>query len=319
MEIIYLSKTMIFILKIAFIFFLFLIQMYLIFSHSHVVTPIKEMQSGFNIKKLKYCLSFLGGVTGYFATMIAIKNEIKDTKLNNLNKLLEEERNNIRSSIDKGKEEHQKILDSINRNREDLFKIYNEKNKITAHTDRLLTIHNNIKDKVISFDKKSLDGGTRLSELGIIDQLIIQDAKKFRDELTDLLNNLDIESQSTSTTTNDTPSSETEIKESNIFPFDLNILKNLLLEFETLSGLHKLAVSMLLCKSVVFSASVSIIFIFYGNILLEKYDIKNRYPKLAKLIELRQKFQKYYLNYYIALILLVVITEVTFAVAILLL
>jgi hypothetical protein len=91
-----------------------------------------------------------------------------------------------------------------------------------------------------------------------------------------------------------------------------------MLEFETLSGLQKIAVAMLLGKSVILSAVVSIIFIFYGNILLNKYNIETKYPKLAKLIQLRQKFQKYYLNFYIILILLVVVTEVTFALALLL-
>jgi hypothetical protein len=85
---------------------------------------------------------------------------------------------------------------------------------------------------------------------------------------------------------------------------------------EGLKGINKLAVSMILVgpwtDSVIFSAltlafamvraRVSIIFIFYGwsldHILIEKYDLPkagNRYPKLAKLIHLRQKFQKYYL------------------------
>ena len=89
--------------------------------------------------------------------------------------------------------------------------------------------------------------------------------------------------------------------------------------FEGLNGGKKIAVSMILSKSVVFSALTSIIFIFYGNILIEKYDLENRYPKLAKLIHLRQKFQKYYFNYYCGLTLLVIITEIAFGITMLLL
>jgi hypothetical protein len=74
---------------------------------------------------------------------------------------------------------------------------------------------------------------------------------------------------------------------------------------------------MILGKSVIFSALISIIFIFYGNILIEKYDLENRYPRLAKLIQLRQKFQKYYFNYYCYLIISIIVIEVAFALAVL--
>ena len=35
----------------------------------------------------------------------------------------------------------------------------------------------------------------------------------------------------------------------------------------------------------------------YGNYLIEKWDLKNKYPKLAKLIEYRIIYQKYYFKY----------------------
>jgi len=38
-----------------------------------------------------------------------------------------------------------------------------------------------------------------------------------------------------------------------------------------------------------------IIIIFYGTILLDYFDLENRYPKIANLIKLRRKFQQYYL------------------------
>lgn len=338
MEFIYFISHLFFIFKIVFICLLLILNMYLVFSHTKDITPNKELQSGFNNKKLLSFLSYLGVGTAYLSALITVKNELKEIKLGNLKHLMEEERNNISNSINKGKEEHQKLLSSIESNREDLLMLYRERTRIMAHNDRLLTIHNSIKDNVNTFEKKSLDNNTSLSELGVIDQLILQDAKKFGNELTDLLNNLipnsitpsnpashtsASSSTSTSSSTSASSSSDnstvinTDVKEASILslPFDL---KTLMLEFETLSGLQKIAVAMLLGKSVILSAVVSIIFIFYGNILLNKYNIETKYPKLAKLIQLRQKFQKYYLNFYIILILLVVVTEVTFALALLL-
>jgi hypothetical protein len=107
-----------------------------------------------------------------------------------------------------------------------------------------------------------------------------------------------------------------EIKESNIINLDLNSKFEW---FESLNGIKKLAVCLILGKSVILSALVSIIFIFYGNILIEKYDLVNKYPKLATIIQLRQKFQKYYFKYYCGLILAIVVSETIFGIAILLL
>jgi len=62
-----------------------------------------------------------------------------------------------RKSIDKDREEHQKILNSINDNREELFKLHTERSKLFGHNDRLLTLHNNLKNNVISYPEKSTD------------------------------------------------------------------------------------------------------------------------------------------------------------------
>jgi hypothetical protein len=58
--------------------------------------------------------------------------------------------------------------------------------------------------------------------------------------------------------------------------------------FEKLRGIKKLAVGIISGKSVILSSLISIIciFIFYGDILLDKYDIAIKDPKLAKFIEL---------------------------------
>jgi hypothetical protein len=40
---------------------------------------------------------------------------------------------------------------------------------------------------------------------------------------------------------------------------------------------------------------ISILSIFYGEYLIKKYDLENKYPKIASFINLRRKFQNYYL------------------------
>ena len=53
---------------------------------------------------------------------------------------------------------------------------------------------------------------------------------------------------------------------------------------------------------------ISIIFIFYGNLLLDYFNLEDRYPKIAKIIILRRKLQQYYLLWNIFVITVVLIS-----------
>jgi len=271
---------------------------------------IPTLQSGFGSKDLKGFLSKLVTFGGFLSALITVKNELKDTKIGKLDQLMEAEREGIRKSIDQDREIHPNILSSVENSREELLNLHIEKAKLVGHNDRLLTLQNSIKNNIISYQDKSTDPTTKLSDLGILDQLIKQDTNKFGQELDSLILAIEpssLEEENTITNAND-------LKEANIFNFNFSYS---LEWFEGLNGIKKIAVSMILGKSVIFSALISIIFIFYGNILIEKYDLINRYPKLAKLIQLRQKFQKYYFNYYCYLIFSIIVIEVAFALAIL--
>lgn len=96
-----------------------------------------------------------------------------------------------------------------------------------------------------------------------------------------------------------------------------SFLSNLLESFESLNGIKKIAVSLLLLNSALFSSLISIIFIYYGDYLLEKYKIAQRFPSLAKIIHLRKKFSKYYLILNCLVIIGVILVEVIFCSAIL--
>ena len=318
MELIYLTAhtaSAFFFIKFSFVLFLFILNIVLIYTykkeeHFKGDKEIPTLQSGFGSKDLKGFLSKLVTFGGFLSAFITVKNELKDTKIGKLDQLMEAEREGIRKSIDQDREIHQNILSSVENSREELLKLHIEKAKLVGHNDRLLTLQNSIKNNIISYQDKSTDPTTKLSDLGILDQLIKQDTNKFGQELDSLILAIEpssLEVENTITNAND-------LKEANIFNFNFSYS---LEWFEGLNGIKKIAVSMILGKSVIFSALISIIFIFYGNILIEKYDLINRYPKLAKLIQLRQKFQKYYFNYYCYLIFSVIVIEVAFALAIL--
>src|SRR5260370_23348419 len=311
-----------FYLKFSFVLFLFFLNIYLILTIKK--EPIKELQSGFGNKNLRGILSTLGSIGGFLSAYITIKNEMKDIQIGKLDQLMEEEREGIRKSIDKDREEHQILLNSLEGHRSELYKLHIEKAKIFGSNDRLLSLHNNIKNNILSFKEKSADPTAKLSDLGILEQLIQQDAGKFSQELDSLILNIENPSDGNTEDSNsknsikDSEISATEnlkdVKESHVFDFNILTSMDWL---ESLNGIKKLSVCLILGKGVIFSALLSIIFIFYGNILIKKYDLENKYPKLAVFIQLRQKFQKYYFNYYCFLILLVVVSEIIFSLAVL--
>ena len=70
-----------------------------------------------------------------------------------------------------------------------------------------------------------------------------------------------------------------------------------------------LAVFMLLCL-------FSIISILYGDFLIRKFNLEGKYPKLAKFIEIRRKFQHFYLvmNFTFIILVLIVIIYVNYIV-----
>lgn len=63
------------------------------------------------------------------------------------------------------------------------------------------------------------------------------------------------------------------------------------------------------CAIVIFFCLITLISIFFSDILLKYFNLENKYPKLARFILIRREFQKYYfiLNSLIILIVLLAI------------
>src|SRR6202044_2837289 len=56
---------------------------------------------------------------------------------------------------------------------------------------------------------------------------------------------------------------------------------------------------------IVLSSLVSIAMVLFGDFLIKNFNLEEKYPKLARFIQLRRKFQFYYLNYNFIFILLI--------------
>ena len=97
-----------------------------------------------------------------------------------------------------------------------------------------------------------------------------------------------------------------------IFDFE-----SLMTFIDSIDIFYRVALFLLIFKGIIISSTISIIFVLYGDYLLVKYDIEKRFPKLAKIIQLRRKLQRYYLILAISWILIVSFTEVLFCVSVL--
>lgn len=70
---------------------------------------------------------------------------------------------------------------------------------------------------------------------------------------------------------------------------------------------QNLAMSNILGSMFIIFSLISIISIFYGEKLIIFFDLENRFPKIAKFIQIRRKFQQYYLLMNIGLIIIVLL------------
>ena len=86
--------------------------------------------------------------------------------------------------------------------------------------------------------------------------------------------------------------------------FDLEWLTNSLNEFYSQLGLGEslAAVNLSGCLVIIVSM-ISLIIVLYSDTLIIKYKIVERYPRFKNIIEIRRKFQKYYLIWDISVIL----------------
>nr|YP_009493057.1 hypothetical protein [Ganoderma tsugae]AWJ63852.1 hypothetical protein [Ganoderma tsugae] len=91
--------------------------------------------------------------------------------------------------------------------------------------------------------------------------------------------------------------------ESSVLDFDLQSFLN------SLSTEELLAFAGILLNSLVLSHTISIILTLYGDYLINKFNLVHRYPRLAKLINLRRTLQAYYLKISLIWIFLAVVPQ----------
>jgi hypothetical protein len=81
---------------------------------------------------------------------------------------------------------------------------------------------------------------------------------------------------------------------------------------QSLDYFHSVAILNIMGLGLILLSLLQIIFIFYGTVLLDYLSLETRYPKLAKIIQLRRTFQQFYLFLNICIIAIVSIIMLFF-------
>ena len=103
-----------------------------------------------------------------------------------------------------------------------------------------------------------------------------------------------------------------EVKKSSILG-----LEEIWSRFETFDGLTKTACLMILSSSIVLSSLLTIVITIYGDYLLDRFKLEEKYPKLAIFIKIRKKVSKYYILSNIIHILIVCLMNMFYGITIL--
>ena len=86
--------------------------------------------------------------------------------------------------------------------------------------------------------------------------------------------------------------------------------------YSNLNKLQQLCFSLLVLNGVIFACVVNICLSLFGEYLINRFSLETRYPKLSKLIQLRKTFQNFYLKINLLLIIIIVLSEILFSIAV---
>src|SRR5271154_1228510 len=233
---------------------------------------------------LENCGKFIGGIVTY-ATLDGYVRNLKDTTLRY--KLLEEHKKVERLSSE---------LNERYRNDSTLELANVKLNKYNTELNDLTNNVNNEVNKIKEINSKLKDHN--LDNIGELNNDLIYHTENIKNELSNSNNILnEVKELIDKLSSNNSGSSSNYIGYNN-FRLELdNIINSLSNEQLSAVGHISASIFILLCL-------LSIISVFYGDSLIKYFKLEEKYPKLARFIQLRRRLQQYYFTLNIFLIIL---------------
>ena len=170
-------------------------------------------------------------------------------------------------------------LEDINKNRGLLLEFEKKKEELNLNLNLNSLLINRIKGETLSIEEQNKLTQTILTKNDLLENNI-QEINSKIDQNIKNINDINKEVNID------------YIKKSSIFSSNLDIQ----IFLDSLSKEELLAFSGLLLNGLVLNYVISIIFILYGDYLIKRFDLENKYPKLAKFIKIRRQLQNYFLK-----------------------
>lgn len=262
-------------LKLIFLIFLFLIFCYLLYLEYHYTDKLNLVSRG---GVLKSSYRFTLGLKELLFTVIpggiAYISYFKDEfKLQKLQEELAKKENEIVGLQTQSVE--------ANTQKDEALKIIRE-------TRNELSLINQNKAKLNSLEGRDSELSKLIKEAnGFEKQTKLAEKESLSKEINQIKESIDNSTNQIEKICNDI------LTKSSIISFDYNNLQNFL---DTLSKEELLAFSGLLFNGLALNYAVNIMIVIYSDYLIKRFDLENKYPKLAKFIEVRRKLQNFYLK-----------------------
>lgn len=261
-------------LKIIFLIFLSLLFLYLLYMEYLYTDKLNLLYKG-TLKKAsnKYWLGlrelFVVIIPGTMSYRAFLRDEFELNKLKKELETKENEIKNLKADNTELKSQRDEVLNTIRETK-------NEINLIGLNKTKLSTLKS--RDSELTTLIKEADAFEKERQIAEKESLSkeIDSVTKAIDNSSDKVGNI----------------IENVIKKSSLISFDFDLNKFL----DSLSKEELLAFSGLLFNGLALNYAVSIIIVLYGDYLIKRFDLENKFPKLAKFIQLRRKLQNYYLK-----------------------
>lgn len=295
--------------KCLFILFLIIINIFVIIKELEINKFSKDqpkyLSAGFFdstiIRTLKTVTLVSAGVSGAITSAITIVNTFTNKdKQQGLDAISELQKQNQEMLAD---------INTINRNWNEVFTgvftqmqtLKREVSSVNENLESLLAKNQTFTNQIKNFEELAK---TRDSDIKNLSKLWAHSVnlndtqreiarQKFESQLKKVS---DITANSKTTAESVTENSNNLCSDFENFDIKKSFIGSDLLEaYENLNGISQFAVSLMLINYGVINAVITIIFILYGDYLINKFQLDKKYPKVARIIALRKKFQRYYL------------------------
>nr|YP_025887.1 plasmid hypothetical protein 1 [Moniliophthora perniciosa]AAQ74288.1 plasmid hypothetical protein 1 [Moniliophthora perniciosa] len=292
-------------IKVIIIFIFLLLNIYLFFESNKFNNRLLE--SAFISKNFRRYIGLIVSGAGFISAAITI-NEKRSALMEEASKIetiKKENENNLNLAKKELEEFRFKNQSDRLKYQSSLIRVEDYNKNIAAESQKV--IDKRFRINKLNEEKEHL---TDESQKGLIEAEIKQLERTIELSLIEITKSSEqIKKESQIIEKIDVDLSDEEVKSS--------IFSNIFELFDSMDVFSKIALSILAGNSVIVSCLISIIFIFYGNLIIEKYQIEQKYPNLFRIINLRRKFQKYYLITSISYIFIVTLTQIIFCIYIL--